>query len=488
MGLLIATLVLLAGVGVVTADQLILNNQKILPNIYVANVPIGGLSKEQARDRINEAARAAAKFPVIVTNQTQIWPVSSDRIGLVIDVDKSVSAALETGRGSSFWQRWRERLAAREQPVNLPVRIKIDRHKLGQVLEVLAKKTDRTSRDASLSVVLKTKSVKLIPAIEGIKLDIEQTVLQATSQSQSKFNVVIDLKFLTQTPKITDEHFVGINSMLSLFSTHFNPWDDNRNANLQLATQRIHGTVLKPGEIFSYNTKVGHRTQQQGFRLAPVILDGKLVPDWGGGICQVSSTLYNSILLADLEVVDRSNHGRAIGYVPLGFDATVVDNLIDFRFKNNLSKPVMLYAEVTDNELTFAVLGNASNNPPPIELDYVVQKVIEPIEIKQPDPTLEIGKEVVEESPQRGFRVATYRIRTIDGKEERQLLAIDDYDPVNKIIKVGTKPNETVPASPVTSPLKKAKPPAGGIPHGTITLQGQIPKPPGGVSSPAAGH
>lgn len=196
--------------------------------------------------------------------------------------------------------------------------------------------------------------------------------------------------------------------------------------------------------------------------MAPVILDGKLVPDWGGGVCQVSSTLYNAALLADLDIVDRSNHGRAIGYVPLGFDATVVDGLIDFKFKNNLKNAVMIYSQITDDELIFAILGNVKDAPPPIELDYVVHKVIEPVEIKQPDPTLEVGKEVVDESPQRGFRVSTYRIRTINGKQSSQLLATDDYDPVNRIVKIGTKPGVTTPPANKLTSKPKPKPSASG--------------------------
>ena len=218
--------------------------------------------------------------------------------------------------------------------------------------------------------------------------------------------------------------------------------------------------------------------------MAPVILDGKLVPDWGGGVCQVSSTLYNAVLLADLDIVDRSNHARAIGYVPLGFDATVVDGQIDFKFRNNLKRPILLQATVAEDELTFAVLGNAKDAPPPIELDYVVHKVIEPVEIKQPDPTLEAGKEVIDESPQRGFRVSTYRVRTIKGKQVSQLLYTDDYDPVNRIIKVGTKglppQAETTP-----KPTASANPPkpgtAVGKPKpttaGTITLNETVTSP-----------
>jgi hypothetical protein len=173
--------------------------------------------------------------------------------------------------------------------------------------------------------------------------------------------------------------------------------------------------------------------------------------------------------------VDRTNHGRAIGYVPLGFDATVVDEQIDFKFKNSLKHPVMLYSIVTNNQLYFYIIGNAKDAPPPIELDYIVHKVIEPVEIKQPDPTLDVGSEVVDESPQRGFRVSTYRIRNINGKDVRQLLATDDYDPVNRIVKVGTR---TTPGAPGTSAPVTAKqpdkPPGQTASPGTVTLQSPV--------------
>lgn len=477
LGFLFGILILLATVGVVAADQAILHDTRILPNVHVAYIDVGGLTREEAESRLEKAARTAAGIPVMLTDQVAVWFVSPEKIDFAIDVKKSVTNSLAYGRSNGFFQRWNDRLAAREHKQYLPVHMSVDKTKLEQVLRELAPTTDRQPRDAALLVLVKSKNIALIPAIEGRKLDIQRTATEAFGQPQMQLASVIDLKFNLQTPKLTDASFAGINTMLAQYSTHFKPWDYDRNANLQLATQRIHGTVLKPGEVFSYNNIVGNRTQQQGFRMAPVILDGKLVPDWGGGVCQVSSTLYNSALLANLEIVDRSNHGRAIGYVPLGFDATVVDGQIDFKFKNNLSRPIMLHATITDNELFFAILGDVKDTPPPIELDYVVHRVIEPVEIKQPDPTLELGKEVVDESPQRGFRVSTYRIRKVNGKEERQLLATDDYDPVNRIIKIGSKPKDAN-APTAVEPNKKTSP--GSPPlivQGTITLQGQPSKP-----------
>jgi len=461
-------LLALAGVGSTTADQLFLRESRILPNVYVGYVDVGNLTSEEAEKKLSDAV-AGGLPPVVITDGTEVWLIPANEINLKVDIGKSIGAAREVGRSQYFLQRWQDRWSSPSQAVYLPVVVGFDRGKLAGSVAPLSKQTDRQARSASLSLLAKSKEVTLNPAVVGRRLNVEKTVGEALSAPQQQLAFVVELKFDTEQPLLTDNQFSGITTMLASFSTVFKAWDTERNANLRLAAERIHGKRLKPGDVFSYNEIVGNRTQQQGFRMAPVILDGKLVPDWGGGVCQVSSTLYNAVLLANMDIVERTNHGRAIGYVPLGFDATVVDGQLDFKFRNNLKNPVLIYTMLTENELYFFVLGDAKDAPPPIELDYVVHKVYEPVEIKQPDPTLEAGKEMVEESPQRGFRVSTYRILKINGKEERQLLATDDYDPVNRIVKVGTKNADS--QSVLQDIVKLPDKPQGQAPSGTITLQ-----------------
>ncbi len=440
--LTIFAVLVMAAAGLYAAEQMLVNDPRIRPNVHIAAIDVGGLMKDEAEQKLRESILAASASPIKIADRDKVWLIQPADIDFSVDLKRSVIDAYSIGREPDIFLRWKERLMPEDQPRFLPVTVDLNRPKLAQILSALAAQTDNQASDASLLVRLKTKTVTLIPAAEGRKLNVVKTLAQAFRLPQNHLSFMIDLVFDKQLPRVSDQHYAGINTILATYSTYFKPWDTDRNANLRLATGRINGTVLKPGEIFSYNKNVGHRTQQEGFRMAPVILNGKLVPDWGGGVCQVSSTLYNAVLLADMDIVDRSNHGRAIGYVPLGFDATVVDGLIDFKFKNNLKRPIMIHALITDDELTFAILGDGKDAPPPIELDYVVHKVIEPVEIKQPDPTLEVGRELVDESPQRGFKVSTYRIRTIKGKQVSQLLATDDYDPVNRIVKVGIKAKE----------------------------------------------
>lgn len=464
-------LLALACVGSFTADWVLMQDDRILPNVQVAFVDVGGLKREQAREKLALAVRDLP--PAVITDKQQVWLIPAQDLHMKIDLDKSIESAFMLGRNPNLIQRWQERWSLSGETVNLPVSATFDKQKLALFVAPLAAALNRQARNASIQIMPKTKAAALVPAVEGRRLNVEKTVADAVNTPKDHTAMVIELKFDMDKPHIGDAQFAGINTLLASFSTYFKPWDADRNANLRLAADRIHGKRLQPGETFSYNETVGNRTPQQGFRMAPVILNGKLVPDWGGGVCQVSSTLYNAVLLANLDIVERSNHGRAIGYVPLGFDATVVDGQLDFKFKNNLTRPVLIYSSVTEDELYFYVLGDARDMPPPIELDYVVHKVYEPVEIKQPDPSVEAGKEVIEESPQRGFRVSSYRIRTINGKEDRQLLATDDYDPVNRIIKVGSKPVDNQPKPTATAKLPE-KPP-GQSPAGTGTIT--LPKP-----------
>lgn len=478
---ILALTVFMASAGLVAADQWLQQDHRIASGIHVGFVDVGGLTLTEAERKLQDAAVAALSVPLVVTDRQKTWRFKPSEIDLTIDSRSSAVAAYYLGREPQFFHRWLNRLDVWRQPRYLPVLVDVNRDKLSKSLADLASQTNRDARDASIQVLLKTRSVELTPAIEGRRLNLDKTMAQALPTAQPGFVFEIELVFDRKTPEIPDEHFAGIDTVLASYSTHFNPWDVDRNYNLRLAASRIHGKRLNPGEVFSYNQNVGRRTSQQGFRMAPVILDGKLVPDWGGGVCQVSSTLYNAALLSDLEIVDRSNHGRAIGYVPLGFDATVVDGQIDFKFRNNLKRPILIHSALGNDELTFAVLGDRRDIPPPIELDYVVLKVIEPVEVKQPDPTLETGKEQVDEAPQRGFRVASYRIRMIDGKQVSQLLATDDYDPVNRIVKVGTKPpaQGSTAAAPSKSP---EKPGSVAAPPGHPAQQAQ--KPPASSGKP----
>ena len=179
---------------------------------------------------------------------------------------------------------------------------------------------------------------------------------------EGKEEYTIPLKILY--PKVTT-NMIGTEAfpdLLSSFSTKYNARDTDRTTNLKLAANKINGTVLMPGETFSYNQVVGARTIAAGYKEAPIYVQGQVVDGLGGGICQITSTLYNAVLFANLEIVERSNHQFVPSYVSASRDATVVYGSIDFKFKNNRNYPIKLICSVANGIANFQIFGLKTEN------------------------------------------------------------------------------------------------------------------------------
>lgn len=196
-----------------------------------------------------------------------------------------------------------------------------------------------------------------------ISLDEAKTMLE-----EQKDEYIIPLKVLY--PKVTT-NMIGREAfpdLLSTYSTKYSTRDRDRTTNLQLAANKINGTVLMPGEVFSYNQVVGERTIAAGYKEAPIYVSGKVVDGLGGGICQITSTLYNAVLYANLGIVSRSNHQFVPSYVTASRDATVVYGAIDFKFKNTRDYPIKITCSVSKGIATFNIYGLRSDNEYDVEI------------------------------------------------------------------------------------------------------------------------
>ena len=189
---------------------------------------------------------------------------------------------------------------------------------------------------------------------------------------EDKSEYVIPLQ--TLYPNVTT-NMIGTEAfpdMLSTYSTRYSTSDRDRTTNLQLAAEKINGTVLMPGETFSYNQVVGERTIAAGYKEAPIYVEGEVVDGLGGGICQITSTLYNAVLYANLEIVERSNHQFVPSYVTASRDATVVYGSIDFKFKNNRDYPIKIVCSVSGGIARFDIYGLRTDNEYEVEISSYV--------------------------------------------------------------------------------------------------------------------
>jgi vancomycin resistance protein YoaR len=205
-----------------------------------------------------------------------------------------------------------------------------------------------------------------------------------------------------QFPKLGENEKKNINRVLSVYSTEFTP-EPNRSHNIELAAKSISGTVIAPGDHFSFNETTGPRDHDHGYLDAPVFVDGKLVPDAGGGVCQVSTTLFNAVMRAGLTVTNRVNHFGIVGYAPEGQDATVSYGSIDFGFKNSRTHPVYVYTSYEPGRITVYILGNEADVPETVSIRLTDKKRIPHGRVFKTDPSLTEDKKV--EEGQDGYKL-----------------------------------------------------------------------------------
>ena len=216
--------------------------------------------------------------------------------------------------------------------------------------------------------------------------------------------------------------------------------------NLMVAAKRINGTVLQPGQTFSFVKTVGPWTADMGYTKAPVSYDGELIRSWGGGVCQTSTTLYNAALLAGLDIVERHKHHWPARYAPLGRDAAVAYSNIDLKFRNNLPAPVRIEGEVKGDRIAFRLLS--SYQPKfRVEIESQTRSVTRPGEIVLPHNNHTRGRWKLVNRGHPGFCVVIYR-RFISippgiipgGTVRRQMISEDDYPVMNAVVRIAASP------------------------------------------------
>ena len=278
----------------------------------------------------------------------------------------------------------------------------------------------------------------IYPHTDGVDFAISIDEAKELYKNSSDGVVSIPLKILSPEITINELGNEAFPNELSSYSTSYSTYNYNRSNNIVLAAEKVNGTVVMPGEIFSYNATVGERTSSAGFMTAAVYAGGKVVDGIGGGICQVSSTIYNAALLANLEIVERDNHAFNPGYVPVSRDATVSWGSLDFKFKNTRNYPIKILCDGTEGEVDVVILGLKEENEYDIDVISYVTRWISYDTITEVDPTLAPGETVVVESGSSGCSSVAYRIYYSNGEEiSRELLSYDTYSPHNRVIAVG---------------------------------------------------
>lgn len=347
-------IVLLAGaISVATSNQ-----GRVAMGVQTEGHTIAGMTYEETRQYFQQLAQQKLSKPAVsLEYQGRFWSIMPADIGLEGKADEAAQAAFGIGRDPKAG--YLENLITQMKCAMFGQSVKMT---AAYQDELLTEKLSAIGGDIFQQPVNATAGIaanggiQKTPAQNGVTLNIEPIKEDLASPLQElRLTAKVTLQPDIVLPFITDADLADMDAVLSSYTTYYSPGD--RGDNIELAASQLHGAIVKPGSSLSFNSLVGARTRERGYKDAGVIIDGRHEIDSGGGVCQVSTTLYNAILLAGLTPTQRSSHYYASSYCPAGFDATVADGLLDFQFLNNLKHPVYILSGSTGSSLTFYVLG-----------------------------------------------------------------------------------------------------------------------------------
>ncbi len=481
----------------------------VAANVFVEGVDIGEMSREDAINALGQI-KISGSESVTINAEGKSFTLSAEEIGAEYDVEKTVDTAIEKSKG--LFSGWVKTEYVPEIKIDAAKLDKAITEKLGEyethVVETVANITEagievtngtsgvQINRTEALEKIkqellkenkqeIKLSIVKTAPesidydaflssfgaeykaggyilnpdgtitvteAVPGCEFDKAEATKIMKSHTKEGESYLIPCK--VNLPDFTKEEMEEglLRDTLASFSTSYTTSSANRCENIRLASESINGTLMMPGDVFSFNDALGERTTERGYKPAGAYAAGKTVTEVGGGICQVSSTLYNTVLLSNLEIVERRSHQMTVSYVKVGRDATVNWGTTDFKFKNNTGHPIKIVSEISGKNIKISVVG--MQTIPDMKVDILTNtvSVIPPAEEIVEDSEKEVGYTETEKGSN-GYVVDAVRV-VYSGNEEisRENLTRSRYNPTKTIVTVGTKQPEgvIVPDSTVT--------------------------------------
>ncbi len=419
-----------------------LNRDTIFPGVYVDNVHIGNMTIAQAKGELSSSqSQSDSGFSLTVAIGNFTRNINSQSVPLSRNVDQVLEKAYALGRQNtsailkSSMTPFEQRLFSTEElyrnNVYLTSETTYDKAAVRALTDDMVNRVNRAPVDAMVKTFdFDNRSFTFTDEAVGVSVDGEALYRQVIAKLDAKeYGQTLTVMPEILTPKVTKVELMNSFKRVSSYTTSTTS-NANRNTNVDLSARALNGRTVMPGEVFSFNEATGQRTVAKGYKEAIAISGGQAVPDIGGGVCQTSSTLFNAVARADLEIVSRSPHAWPSTYVEKGLDATVNWPNLDFKFRNNKDTPVFIISWYKDRKVTVEIYGMSLGTGVTIDLtSKVTQTVRPPSDVKYvQNPNLPAGtsKETIE--ARTGYVVDTYKVWYRDGQEiKREKMFTSNY-------------------------------------------------------------
>ncbi len=410
-------------------------SDRILDGVTCSGIHLGGMTKEEAEKAIQARVADLHKGKITLTTDDEKIKTSIESLGAAPNAQKTAQEAYDVGRTGGIFKKY---AAVKNKNVKVAVYCKYDKKKFEKQIRKSAEKLVAEPQNATV----KRKNGKFIVVKEraGYDLKIDETFDNfKKTVDDGKNECKIDA--IREKAKYTTKDVEKIKDVMGKFSTDYSSSPYGRKANVANGAKKINGTVVYPGETFSVYKAVSPFTKKNGYELAGSYENGQTVQTYGGGICQVSTTLYNAVIRAELEIKERHPHSMTVHYVPRSADAAIAGTSKDMKFKNNNDFPIYIEGKADGASITFTVYG-VKKDP-----NRTVEFVSETTSTKQStgekqisDPTLPVGTKILERGGQTGYTARLWKIVKINGKQKsKKVFNESTYMAIAPTYRVGTK-------------------------------------------------
>lgn len=440
----------LAAIAIGSAPFLWVNDGKVIPGVTIHGRKAGGETEEELAAFFAEQNDALKAGKLTLTQGEVHETLTFASLGVRYD-QKAIDEVMAIGRTGSLLARWSDRWKVLLRGAPQDIDASYDENVLRAKVETLTQKYAKPPKNAAPTFG-KDGTVSFDEGRPSMKMDAKALMEAADLQLKKGESGEVEIPATDiQQPNMTKEAAKEINAVLAEYTTTFYA-GGNRSRNIEIAANSISGRFVAPGASFSYNQATGSRSSANGYLEAPVIINGKVEPGTGGGVCQVSTTLFNAVILSGLAVTERTCHYSPVAYAPIGRDATVAEGSLDFCFLNHLKHGVYIYAVYEPGAVTVRILGNQEDKPSFVEIAQKSDEVLPFKTVTRVDPSQEEDKKV-EEGHEGHSVLVTQSVKWADGRIYHDSF-FSDYEPVDTVITYKVKPDD--PPQPSEPPSPKA--------------------------------
>lgn len=354
--LMLGVFALSMGTGAVKA-QAADGSETINKGVYISDVDVSGMTAEEAMEAVEQKVDTLGSKSVTLKADDVTVTATAKELGLQWKNKEVVEEAVGLGKSGNIVKRYMDNKDLEHETKTYDLDYTAEKSKIKSFIEANCTQMNREAKDGSLT--MENGYFEVVPGVVGLTLDVDksaQAVKDYMDQDWSGETGTVTLVAKEVQPRGTEEELSKVQDVLGTATTYYGS-TSGRNQNVEVGAEKLNGHLLYPGESFSVTEAVIPFDAENGYELAPSYESGKVVDTYGGGICQVSTTLYNALLKAELEILERHNHTMTVSYVDPSKDAAIAEGLMDLQFSNNTDAPVYIAGYAYGGELTFTIYG-----------------------------------------------------------------------------------------------------------------------------------